>query len=172
MPLVQNTYTATCKATHSCWEEFCLKYDKPLIAAAIGAASTLAAEITSRIMLLFGIGKYSIYQLDSLLITFNRPDFFLGLFVNFIIGGIIGITFYYSLKILGTDYLIYKSIVVGLFAEPLSEILITALIEGTYIDIRPIGDYYLHIVGALAYGLLMGVLFEKYLVNAKTADRN
>ena len=61
---------------------------------------------------------------------------------------------------------------VGLFAEPLSEILITALIEGTYIDIRPIGDYYLHIVGALAYGLLMGVLFEKYLVNANTVDRN
>jgi hypothetical protein len=149
-----------------------LKYDKPLIAAAIGATSTLAAEITSRIMIFFGIGKYSIYQLDSLLITFNRPDFFLGLFVNFIIGGFIGIAFYYSLKILGVDYIICKSIVVGLFAEPISEVLITALIEGKYIDIRPIGDYYLHIASALAYGLMMGVLFEKYLVTAKTEIRN
>jgi H+/Cl- antiporter ClcA len=142
-----------------------LQYDKPLIAAAMGALSTIPAEIISRILLFSGIGKYSIYQLDSLLITFNRPNEFLGFYLNGIIGGIVGIAFYYSIKFLGEDYLVYKSIFVGLLASALSELLITALIEGKYIEIRPIGDYFLHIISAMIFGLTLGILFNKYLFN-------
>ena len=50
-----------------------MKYDKPLVAALIGALSTIPAEILTRAFVSFGIGQYSVYQLDSLLITQNRP---------------------------------------------------------------------------------------------------
>lgn len=142
-----------------------LKYDKPLVAALLGALSTVPAEMVSRIMLYSGIGQYSIYQLDSMLITFNRPHEMLGLIVNFIIGGTVGVIFYYSIKLLGYDYLIYKSVFVGILASALTEFLITGLIEGKYIEIRPISDYYLHIVGALVFGLTLGILFNRFIFN-------
>ncbi|SDH85266.1 hypothetical protein [Desulfosporosinus hippei] len=82
-----------------------MKYDKPLIVAMIGAVSTMPSEVLTRLLLLLGIGKYSIYQLDSLLITFNRPIAIMGLIVNLIVGGFVGIVFYYSLEKIGTDYL-------------------------------------------------------------------
>ncbi len=75
--------------------------DKPLLAAIIGGLSTISAEIISRIMLALGIGQYSIYLLDSLILTLNRPNFFLGLYINFVIGGLVGLIFYYLIKCIG-----------------------------------------------------------------------
>ncbi|MHB8074203.1 hypothetical protein [Desulfosporosinus fructosivorans] len=141
-----------------------MKYDKPLIAAIIGAVSTVPSEVLTRLLLLFGIGKYSIYQLDSLLITFNRPTTIIGLIVNFIVGGFVGIVFYYSLEKIGTDYLTIKSASVGALLWVFFELMFTLTVEGEYIDIRPISDYYVHIFGSLVYGITLGLLFKKYLL--------
>ncbi len=143
--------------------------DKPLMAAIIGSLSTISAEIVSRIMLYFGIGQYSIYLLDSLVLTLNRPNFLLGLYINFSIGGLVGIMFYYALKTIGQTNLLIKSTFVGLVSSAFAEILLSAIVEGKYIPDRPIGDYYLHIVGATLFGLTMGIAF-KYCIFKNTAN--
>jgi len=140
-----------------------LKYDRPLVAALIGALSTIPAEIISQVFVFLGVGKYSVYQLDSLLITFNRPTEIIGLIVNFIIGGLFAILFYYAIKKLGQDYLVFKGLAVGLIAWTFTELVFTLTVEGKYIDIRPINDYYVHIFSAIVFGITVGLLFDKYL---------
>lgn len=139
--------------------------DKPLIAAFLGALSTIPAEIITQALVFIDIGKYSVYQLDSLLITFTRPMIIIGLIVDFIIGGLAAALFYYALNKIGRDYLVIKSASFGLLTWILKEFVFTSTIEGKYIEIRPINDYYVHIFGALIYGISLGLLFKKYLSN-------
>lgn len=140
-----------------------MKYDKPLIAGVLGAISTIAGQVITRGLVSTGIGKYSVYQLISLIVTINRPHEFIGLINNFIIGGFFGVVFYYSLILLGRDYLFLKAICASLFFWILSEIIFTSAIEGRYIDVRPFSDYYVHLIGATSYGATMGWLFKRYL---------
>lgn len=146
--------------------------DKPLIAAIIGALSTISAEIISRIMLSLGIGQYSIYLLDSLILTMNRPNFFLGLYINFVIGGLIGLMFYYLIKSIGEANLIVKGAFMGMLATTIAEVIFSSIIEGTHIPLRPIGDYYLHVVGSAGFGLTMGIAFKAYLFFNDTASNS
>lgn len=148
-----------------------MKYDKPLVAGVIGAASTITGEVVTRALILFGFGKYSVYQLISLTITLNRPTKIIGLIVNCIIGSFIGIAFYYALNIIGRDYLAVKSIAVSLFFWFLSEMIFTATIEGRFIDLRPISDYYVHLFGATAYGTTVGMLFKTSLFNSSIPSK-
>jgi hypothetical protein len=143
-----------------------LKYDKPLVAALIGASSTIPSEILTRALVFFGIGKYSIYQLDSLLITFNRPTTLMGLILDFIMGGFTGMVFYYALQKIGLDYLVIKSASIGVLSWAFYELLFTATVEGVYFPIRPISDYYLHLLGSLIFGITMGLLYKKYLITS------
>ncbi|HCF51170.1 MAG TPA: hypothetical protein DER60_12865 [Syntrophomonas sp.] len=138
--------------------------DKPLIAALLGALSTMPGEIFTRLLVSFGIGQYSIYQLDSLFVTFDRPTVIIGVIVNIIFGGFIGTVFYYLLQKLGQDYLILKGLTIGLLSWVLTELLFTSTIEGKYIPIRSLSDYYIHISGAVVFGVTLGLLFKKYLV--------
>jgi hypothetical protein len=142
-----------------------LQYNKPLLAALIGALSTVPGEILTQVLVFLGIGKYSLYQLDSLLITFNRPSIIMGLIVNVIAGGFIAIIFYYAISKLGQDYLVFKSTGVGLLFWLVFELIFTATIEGRFIEIRPISDYYIHIFGTIVFGITLGLLFNKYLFN-------
>jgi hypothetical protein len=140
-----------------------MKYDKPLVAAAIGAASTVAGEVVTRGLVSFGIGKYSVYQLISFIVTVNRPHEFIGMINNLIFGGFYGIVFYYSLMLLGRDHLVLKAIDASLFFWIVSELIFSSTIEGRYIDVRPFADYYVHLSGATAYGATMWWLFKRYL---------
>ena len=140
-----------------------MTYDKPLIACSIGAVSTIIGEIITQGFVLSGIGKYSIYQLISFFITINRPTEIIGMIINFIVGGLLGVVFYYALGILGADYLVIKSFAASLIFWFFSETIFTALIEGRYIEIRPITDYYIHLVGASGYGITVGLMFKKFL---------
>ncbi|TGE34488.1 hypothetical protein [Desulfosporosinus sp. Sb-LF] len=133
------------------------------MAALLGALSTIAGEIVTRALVFFGIGKYSIYNLDSLLVTFNRPTPILGLIVNFIVGGSVGVILYYKIKQIGLDYLVIKSACVGILAWAPLEFAFTVTVEGKYIELRPISDYYVQILGAIIFGITMGILFNKYL---------
>lgn len=141
-----------------------MKYDKPLIAGLFGVASTLVSEIATQALIYLGIGKYSIYELDSLLITFNRPSIILGFIVNVIAGGTIAIVFYYALSKLGQDYLVIKGAAVGLLGWGVFEFMLTLTVEGRFFEIRPMSDYYIHLVGTIVFGITLGLLFEKYLV--------
>jgi hypothetical protein len=54
----------------------------------------------------------------------------------------------------------YKAIAFSSIAWLLVECFITAFIEGQYIDIRPIGDYANHFIGAFTNGVVLGLLFK------------
>jgi len=141
-----------------------LKYNKPLIAVVLGFLSTIPYETFTQISIYYGIGKYSLYHLTSLMVTLNRPRIILGLLMSFLVASTISVFFYYSTKILGTDYLISKSILISLIAWGIIETLFVAIIEGPQlINPRPINDYYLHMIGNIIFGLTMGILFKKYL---------
>jgi hypothetical protein len=49
-----------------------LKDDKLLIAAIIGALSTIPSEIVTQGLVLMGLGKNSIYSISSILITIHN----------------------------------------------------------------------------------------------------
>ena len=145
-----------------------LNNDKILMAGAIGAFSSVPAEIVTRLLLFFGIGKYSAYQLDSLFFTINRPTAIIGLIVCFIVGGLSAILLYFAFKKLGSNNLVIKCGMFGLFMCLSMQILLIISIEGKFIDIRPISDYYIHMFGAFIFGITEGLLFKRFLFNKTT----
>ena len=141
-----------------------MKYDKPLIAAAIGAFSTIPYEIFTRILKFLGIGKYSLYELDSLIVTItNRPNLIIGIVISLLIGTFFAVLFYYAFQKLGTDYMLIKSIIIGLTAWAILEFALTSTIEGKTFPVRPINDYYVHMLGSIIFGVTFGLLFDKFL---------
>ena len=141
-----------------------MKYDKPLLAFFLGVLAAIPYEIYTRIMIYFGIGKYSGYQLSSMIVTLNRPTEMMGFVTSSLVGGTTALLFYYILKKVGVDYILLKSVLTGLLSWVLTELLYVWLIEGTrIIPFRPINDYYLHMSGSIIFGLILGVLFKKYL---------
>lgn len=148
-----------------------MKYDKPLVAALLGCLSTISAEIVTRIFLAFGIGKYSVYEMDSFFITINRPNPIIGFIVSSTIGGLIAILFYYSLEKIGQDYLVIKCALVNIFAWVVLEVISMAIIETRFIGIRPISDYYVHMAGTVVYGITLGILIKKFLIHKPASDK-
>lgn len=146
-----------------------LKYNKPLLAALIGILSTIPYELLTRTLISLGIGKYSVYQLSSLMVTLNRPVTILGVIISSILGGSFAILFYYALMKLGPDYLFIKGISAGLVLWIFLETFFTWLIEGPkLIPLRPVSDYYIHIMGASLYGFTLGLLFNFFIVMKST----
>ena len=77
----------------------------------------------------------------------------------------IALIFYYSLRVLGRDYLVVKAAAFSLLTWLFSEILFMWLIEGRgFVPYRPINDYYSELLGAVAFGITVGLLFRKYLL--------
>ena len=142
-----------------------MRYDKPLITGLLGSVSTIPYEIFTRVFVMFGIGKYSAYQLTSLVITLNRPRAILGMVMGALIGGLVAVIFYYSLKKMGPDYIILKSLFIGLLAWVFLEVVYVWLIEGPgLVKPRPIFDYYIHLSGSFLYGLTLGILLKTFLI--------
>lgn len=141
-----------------------MTYDKPLIAVLFGCLCTIPAEIVSRILLAFGIGKYSIFELDSLFITINRPNTILGFIVSSTVGGLVSLAFYYSLKKIGHDYLVIKCLLANIVTWVVLEAISMVIIEDKVINIRPISDYYLQMFSTIVYGIILGILFKIFLV--------
>lgn len=141
-----------------------MKSDQSLLAIIIGAISTIPDEILTRILVLSGMGKYSVYELASLITTLNRPDYILGIILSSEAGGVMALMFYFYLRKLGTKNLVIKGLLMGLLAWTFLELLFTWLIEGRkLIPFRPVSAYYIQMFGALLWGLCMALLFKKYI---------
>jgi hypothetical protein len=140
-----------------------LKRDELLIAALIGGFSTIAGEIVTKILVLLHIGNFAVYELNSLILTNNRPSIFIGFLVNFIIGGHVGVLFYLLFKKLGSAHIVIKSTLCSMLLWLAFETAFTALIEDKYIPIRPIADHYVHAIGTAVFGLTLGVFFKAIL---------
>jgi hypothetical protein len=134
-----------------------------LIAGAISAISTLVAEIVSWALKYIGFGKNSLYQINSLIITGNRPSFLLGLILNVIIGAILGAIVYLILKKWGHRYTLTFSIMCALIMWFIWEIVFTINIEGTVIPRRPISGYYDHLICTVVYGASMGFMLKRFI---------
>lgn len=64
----------------------------------------------------------------------------------------------------GWEKLIFKSIFLSLQSWLLLEALFMWLIEGrNLIPFRPLSDYYAHLSGVVIFGVVMGLLFQKYV---------
>lgn len=136
---------------------------KILKAGVIGALSTSLSELVSWLLLFFGIGKYSVYQLNSLIVTISRTSEIIGLIINFLVGSIISSIIYLVFKKWGHRYIVINCIMVGLMTWLLWEFLFTLSIEGKTIGIRPIADYYNHLLGTFVYGASMGILLKLFI---------
>ncbi len=147
-----------------------MQYDKPLVASVLGALATIPYELYTRVLVSLGFGKYSVYQLNSMIITINRPSTMIGIVSTFITGALIGVVFYYSLKKLGTDFVVIKGLAAGLVSWVFTESISTWLIEGgpRMIPPRPMSDYYLEMSGAAIFGLTLGLLFKRYILKETT----
>jgi hypothetical protein len=156
----------------TCRGGIALKYDKPLIAFVIGAAATISGELLTRALLSMGIGKYSLYELISFYITINRPSEITGLFLGCMLGGLVAVLFYYALAKIGLDYLVVKGVIFSILSYFIAEMVFTSDIEGHFIDIRPIADYYVHASAGIIYGITMGLLFKTYLFNSSTFSKH
>jgi hypothetical protein len=137
--------------------------DKVIIIGLLGVLSTIPGEIASRILVYFGIAKFGIYELASFIITLNRPVFIIGLIVDFLVGSVFAVLLYFIFEKLGSCHLVIKTTVCSLLAWLVCELLFTAIIEGKYISIRPINDYYSHIFSALIFGITLGLLLKKFI---------
>jgi hypothetical protein len=140
-----------------------MEQDKVLKIALLGALSTISGEIASRIFVYMGIGKFSIYELASLIITLNRPEEIMGLIIDFLVGSSFAVLLYFIFLKLGFSHLVIKTTMCSLLAWLVCELIFTAIIEGKYIDIRPINDYYSHIFSAIIFGLTLGLLLKKFI---------
>lgn len=135
------------------------------MATLIGVLAAIPYEIFTRLLVSLGIGKYSVYQLSSLIVTLNRPTAIIGAVITSLVSGSIAIVLYHSLKKLGWDYLVIKGLAAGLLSWLVMETIYTFLIEGPQlIAHRPVSDYYLEIFGSSLFGIILGLLFKKYLL--------
>lgn len=142
-----------------------MKSDRPLTAVFSGILSALLYEVSTCIFLFLEFGKYSLFQLDGLIITADRIEPIIGLVISCLISALTSILFYLSLKVLNSEHLVLKSIIFSLLVWAFLEIIFTGMIEGKSIPFRPIDDYYIHLLGAVIYGLAQGLLFRKLLFN-------
>lgn len=140
-----------------------MKSDRILTAIFLGCLSTIAYEILTRIFVLLGYGKYSLYQLDSMIVTINRADTIIGLVVSCLVSILTSALFYFALAVIGTEHLVVKSILFSLLMWAALEIIFTSIIEGKSIPVRPLGDYYSHMAGAIVYGITQGLLLKQFL---------
>jgi hypothetical protein len=134
-----------------------------LIAGLIGAIATVAAEITSRILLFLRLAKYGLYKFDSLIITNGRPSILIGLILNFLIGSILSVMIYLILKKWGHRYTIIISIMFTLIMWFTWEIVFTIFIEGKIVPIRPMTSYYSHFIVSIVNGVFLGLMQKRFI---------
>jgi hypothetical protein len=140
-----------------------LKDDKLLKAGAIGALCTILSEIVSQILIVLGFGKYSIFNISSMLVTINRPSIVMGLLVSVTVGVFSAIILYYLLILTGSDNVVIKSVMGSVLLWLALEMFFTMFIEGRFFSIRPISSYYVHLVAAIIFGISEGILFNRIL---------
>lgn len=137
--------------------------DRVLVAGLIGGLSVLSGEIVTAVLVWAGLGEYRVFELNSLVVTINRPSFWMGLLVNFIIGVQVGVAFYLVFKWLGAEHVVIKCTVGSMILWFAFELVFTTGIEGKDIPLRAVSDYYVHAIGTAAYGATVGALMKACL---------
>ena len=140
-----------------------MKFNRPIAAAALGALATLAGELLSLAFVWAGVVETDSYRIDSLLITFNEQCLFLGFVANFITGGAIAVLLNWALSRYGADWVVSKAIAATLAGWFLLRLYATAFLESQGAIAPPLAQYYVHLAGAVATGVALGLLLKGLL---------
>ncbi|NLM36503.1 MAG: hypothetical protein GX202_00055 [Firmicutes bacterium] len=142
-----------------------MKTNKLTSSLIIGALATIPYELLTTLFKLTGYTRYSVYELSSLMITLNRPNRLLGAILSMNLGAIIALILYFLvIGRFGWENIVFKSVFLNLQSWILLEVLFMWLIEGrNLIPFRSISDYYAQLTSAIFFGVILGLLFEKYL---------
>ena len=139
--------------------------DKLLIAGAIGITSTVVGEIGSWILLSLGLGKYSVYQLNSFIVTYNKPSILIGFILNLLIGAIIGASVYLTVKKWGHKHITMVSLIYTLIAWLCLEITFNAVVDKNVITSTLIGGYYNNLINAIVHAVFKGFMIKHFIFN-------
>lgn len=142
-----------------------LNDDKILLAGAIGIASTVVGEICSWIFIYFGIGTYSTYQLNSLIVTCNKISAMVGFFPNLLMGGIIGAAVYLTLKKWGNRHIIIVSLAYTLVAWMFLEITFNSVVDKNIINAREMSGFYNQFISAVIHAVAKGLMLKWFIFN-------
>ncbi|KHD37120.1 membrane protein [Clostridium acetobutylicum] len=134
-----------------------------IIAGLIGIVSTIVGEICSRIFIYFGIGKYSAYQLNSLIVTYNRPSAILGFMLNLLIGGIIGAAVYLTAQKWGDKHVILLSLAYTLVAWMFLEIIFNVVVNKSTVTTREFSGYYNQYISAVIHAVAKGLMLNFFI---------
>jgi hypothetical protein len=137
--------------------------DRILIAGAIGVASTVVGEIGSWILLSLGVGKYSVYQENSLIVTYNTRSMMIGFILNVLIGSIIGATVYLTTKKWGHRHIIMVSLFFTMIAWLGLEIITNAIVDKNIITSRLMSGYYNSIINAIAHAVFKALMIKRFI---------
>lgn len=137
--------------------------DKLLIAGAIGIASTVVGEIGSWILLSLGIGEYSVYQLNSLIVTFNKPSILIGFILNLLIGGIIGASVYLTVKKWGHKHIIMVSLLFTLISWLCLEITFNAVVDKNLITSLLMANHFNTLINAIIHAIFKGFMIKHFI---------
>lgn len=141
----------------------CLGFQKPIVAAALGALATVVGELITWVCVMLGFAALDMYSIDSLAVTLNRESVVMGFVVNFIVGGAIAVLLNRALSRFGADNVVNKALAATLAAWFLMRLFYTAFIDGRLVDPRPMAQYYVHLAGAVATGVSLGLLMKGVL---------
>lgn len=136
-----------------------------LVAAAIGAVSTVIGEIGSRLLLSLGLGSYSVYQENSLVITFNQPSMLIGFAINLLIGSVIGVSVYLITKRWGYRYIIMVSLILTLVTWTILGIAFNATVDENIVTSRQLSDFYNSLTNAIVHAVFKALMIKRFIFN-------
>ncbi len=140
-----------------------MKFDKPLMAIFLSILGTVPVDIYSEIMKAFNLTTISALQATSMMYI-REGSISLGILAHAGYSAVLGLTLYYSAKILGTDYFPLKAMFITMFAESLLFIVFGNFNRNEYMIQNATGNYIFASAAALG-GLFRGFLIKKYLFN-------
>lgn len=142
-----------------------MKYDKPLLAYLIGMVLIIPLEIYTRIFKYFNLTHFSVMEYTSMIMV-REPNWWIGMMSGPGVGGLAGITIYYSTKVLGADYLPIKGAIIGSITYGLIDVLMGVLTNNPNLSHADTG-HFVHASAGILGGALAGTFIKKYLLQPK-----
>lgn len=139
-----------------------VKYDKPLLAALVGAVSVVPYEIIVIIAKYFGLVSLTVFQMNSMLI-YKQGSWLIGAVTTPLIGGIVSFVLYRMLQIIGTDYLPIKGVFAALITWAILETFFELVFRGITTEKTVLG-HFIHAFGAGTAGFTIGYLLKKFVI--------
>lgn len=143
-----------------------MRYDEPLHAMLFGIIPAPLFEGFTQIMKHLGFTRVSTFEALSLL-WLREPSWLLGILAVVGIGAWFGVIVYHSTKILGSDYLTYKALLIVISCQFLIFSIFGNLGGNQYL-IQNAGGQLVHAAAAAIWGSLTGFLMRRYVFERMT----